>query len=162
LKIFELRFRRKPFIHHELAGGLRTESAFVRNCGWVGCVAIGQSSSPKWPLASCDAELEFWPTLLKHIIDYLWVTNNNIYKTNITVRRWIESKGYALSRYYADLVTGMVVMARHSHHSRKTRASSNMPSQRHDSSATSSKEVATQKETVGKNPRSHTRTKHMP
>lgn len=71
--------------------GLMTESAFVKTSGWVGCV--GDRAVEFHEMASPDVDQEMWPTLLKHVTDYFRTSNANIYHTNITVRRWIESRG---------------------------------------------------------------------
>jgi hypothetical protein len=51
---------------------------------------------------SYDRDLEFSPRLLQHVTDYLRLANSNINGTNITIRRWLESKGYDLSQYHTN------------------------------------------------------------
>jgi hypothetical protein len=69
-------------------------SAFLKNAGWVDCVKGKETEFAA--LTAIDQGDGLSSHILKSMKNYLQVTNTEITKTNTTLRRWMESRGYEI------------------------------------------------------------------
>jgi hypothetical protein len=75
----------------------RAISAFLKNAGWVDCVKGKETEFAV--LTAIDQGDGLSSRILKFMKNYLQVTNTEISKTNTTLRRWMESRGYVISLF---------------------------------------------------------------
>jgi hypothetical protein len=74
------------------ATNLETESAFVSHSGWVESVAGNETHC--YSMAAAPQEDQMWPIILADVNKYLMLSNLEINGVNITLRRWLETRGY--------------------------------------------------------------------
>ena len=86
--------------HSTDLSGQHTESGFVKNTGWMGCVE-GQ-------IARCekmtDLDDDLGPIILQQVQSHLELINETIYSANITLRRWLGSNTYSSLTFVLRIV----------------------------------------------------------
>jgi len=78
--------------HSTDLSGQNTESAFVKNTGWMGCVEGQITRCEK--MTNLDDD-DLGPDILQQVQSHLDLINESLKSANITLRRWLSSNTYS-------------------------------------------------------------------